>query len=174
MNKKLIKLIAVMSFLLLLFNLTVSAQSNIRTNIRNITNKLQKDNRVHFGYPVGFAGKPETGNKYYRLYKKLNAKAKTQELLELTKSNSTLIVIYAFDILQDRNYDGLKNIFLDHVNDTTWFWTAGGCTGFIDRVNWFMLRRLKPINDGTQWLTKAEYELYCIRFKSQDELFACN
>lgn len=174
-NKRSIKLGLPLVAFLLFFNLTIDAQVSIRTNILNITNKLQKDNQVHFGYPVGFAGKPEIGNKYYKLYKRLEGKATTQELVELTKSKSALVVVYAFDILQGRNYYGLKNIFLEHVNDTTWFWTAGGCTGFIDRVNWFMLKRLKPIdNTATNGLTKSEYDLYCSRFKKEDELFSCN
>lgn len=123
--KRLIKL-ALPIVIVLLLNLTVGAQSSIRATILSITNKLQKDNQIHFGYPVGFAGEPETGNKYYKLYKRLKAKATEPELVELTKAESALVVVYAFDILQERNYEGLKNIFLDHVNDTTWFWTAGG------------------------------------------------
>ena len=162
---------------LLLFSLTTAAndpQTNIRPKILRIADKLQKDNQVHFGYPVGFAGKPERKNKYYKLYKKLEAKATNEELIELTKSKSEIIVVYAFDILQSRNYDEIKTIFLDHVNDTTWFWTAGGCTGFIDRINWFMLRRLKPSNDETikSYLTKDEFDLYCSRFKKEDKLFS--
>jgi hypothetical protein len=161
--------------IVLTFSLTVDAQSGIRTNILNIINKLQKDNQIHFGYPVRFAGKSETGNKYYKLYKKLKAKATTPELVELTKAESALVVVYAFDILQERNYEGLKNIFLDHVSDTTWFWTAGGCTGVISRVNWFMLRRLKPPDGAaTVGLTKSEYDFYCNRFKNEDVLFSCN
>jgi hypothetical protein len=159
---------------LLFIHLTTNAQSSIRSNISNIATKLQKDNQVHFGYPVGFGGKAETANKYYKLYNRLKAKATDQELVELTKGKSVLIVVYAFDILQGRNYKGLKNIFLDHVNDTSWFWTAGGCTGFLDRVNWFMLNRLKPLDEvDTNYLTKSEYDLYCNRFKNKDELFSC-
>jgi hypothetical protein len=159
---------------LLLTNLSMAAQSNVSANILNITERLQKDNQIHFGYPVGFAGRPETDNKYYKLYKRLKAKATDQELVELTKTKSALIVVYAFDILQERNYEGLKDIFHKHVNDTTWFWTASGCTGFVDRVNWFMLKRLKPTDSNTISLTKAEYDLYCSQFKNEDELFACN
>jgi hypothetical protein len=173
--KTLIKLALPIAIILLLINLKMDAQSSIRPNILHITNKLRKDNQVHFGYPVGFAGKLETGNKYYKLYKRLKAKVTEQELLELAKAKSALLVVYAFDILQERNYEGLKNIFLDHVNDTTWFWTAGGCTGFTDRVNWFMLSRLKPLDGtATNRLTKSEYDLYCNRFKNEDELFSCN
>jgi len=161
--------------LLLTLSLTVFAQVDIRPKILIIVNKLQKDNQVHFGYAVGFAGKPETNNKYYKLYKRLKSKATTEELVELTKSKSALTKIYAFDILQSRDYGNLKSIFLDNLNDTTWFWTAGGCTGFVDRVNWFMLRRLKPINSlPFTSLTKEEFDLYCNRFKKVDTLFTCD
>src|SRR3954465_9735687 len=102
--------------ILLFSNLAVDAQTAIRTSIVNITRKLEKGNAVHFGYPVGFSGKPETGNKYYKLYKRLKKKAREQELVQLTKSKSSLIVVYAFNILQEQHYQGLKNIFLDHVN----------------------------------------------------------
>jgi hypothetical protein len=173
-HTRLLKLVFPSVIVLLHFNLTVKAQSVIRTNILNIAYKLQEDNQVHFGYPVGFAGKPETANKFFKLYKRLKAKATDQELVELTKSKSALVVIYAFDILQERNYAGLTNIFLEHVNDTTWFWTASGCTGFVDRVNWFMLRRLKPTEGNTTSLTKVDYDLYCSRFKKEDQLFTCN
>ncbi|RYZ24746.1 MAG: hypothetical protein EOO10_20030 [Chitinophagaceae bacterium] len=173
-HTRLLKLVFSSVIVLLLINLTAKAQSGIRTNILNIADKLQKDNQVHFGYPVGFAGKPETSNKYFKLYKKLKVKATDQELVELIKSKSALVVVYAFDILQERNYAGLTNVFLEHANDTTWFWTASGCTGFVDRVNWFMLRRLKPTEGNTTSLAKVDYDMYCSRFKKEDQLFTCN
>lgn len=173
-HTRLIKLASPTIIVLLLFNSTVNAQSGIRTNILNIAEKLQKDNQVHFGYPVGIAGKPETSNKFFKLYKRLKAKATDQELVELTRSKSALVVVYAFDILQERKYEELTNVFLDHANDTTWFWTASGCTGFVDRVNWFMLRRLKPTDGNTTSLTKVDYDMYCSRFKKEDQLFTCN
>ncbi len=160
---------------LLLLSWTVFAQTDIRPKILNIVSKLQKDKQVHFGYPVGFAGKLETNNKYYKLYKRLEAKATTEELVELAKTNSAVTKVYAFAILQSRDYDNIKNIFFNHLSDTTWFWTAGGCTGIIDRVNWFMLRSLKPIDSiPAKSLTKAEFDLYCDRFKKVDALFTCD
>lgn len=175
-TSNLIKFIETHLFLsLLTFSSTVFAQVEVRPSVLNIVDKLQKDNQVHFGYPVGFAGKPETNNKYYKLYNRLKSKARTEELLELTKSKSALTKVYAFDILQSRNYEKLKNIFLENLGDTTWYWTAGGCTGFVDRVNWFMLRRLKPIDSlPANSLTKEEFELYCNRFKKVDTLFTCD
>lgn len=159
------------------FALTLSAQTTaVRPSITNITNKLRKENKVHFGYPVGFAGRPETNNKYYKLYLKLKNKATDDELILLTKDTSESIVVYSFDILWQRQSPTLKNIFLQHQSDTTFFWTAGGCTGVLDRINWFMLRRLKPNqNEGNKnTLTKEEYELYCEKFSKADKFFTCD
>lgn len=160
---------------LLILSLTVLGQVDIRPNILNIVDKLQKDNQVHFGYAVGFAGKPETNNKYYKLYKRLKSTATTEELVELTRNESALIKVYAFDILQSRNYNNLKSVFINNLSDTTWYWTAGGCTGLVDRVNWFMLRRLKPMDSlPGNGLTKEEFDSYCNRFKKADALFTCD
>jgi hypothetical protein len=164
-------------FLLFFFAVTISAQTNeLRASIDKLIDKLRKENQVHFGYPVGFAARPETNNKYYKLYLELKDKATDQELIALTNDTSECIVIYSFDILLQRQNPNLKNIFLQHENDTAFFWTASGCTGVIDRVNWFMLKRLKPASNSNNknWLTKQEYDLYCKKFHNADKLFSCN
>ena len=163
--------------LLACFVSTLSAQTaEVRPRITNITNKLRKENQVHFGYPVGFAGTPETNNKYYKAYLKLKDKATDDELVQLPNDTSECIVVYSFDILWQRQHSSLKTIFLEHQNDTTFFWTAAGCTGMLDRINWFMLRRLRPNhNDGSKnYLTKEEFDLYCDKFKKADKDFSCN
>lgn len=166
-----------MLFLLSCFVVTLSAQTaEVRPRITNIVNKLRKENEVHFGYPVGFAGSPETNNKYYKLYLKLKDKATDDELVQLTNDSSKCIVVYSFDILWRRQHSSLKTIFLQHQNDTTFFWTAAGCTGMIDRINWFMLQRLNPNHNdgGKNHLTKEEFDLYCDKFKKADKDFSCN
>src|SRR5687768_2847182 len=102
-QKRLNKLIITIIVLVLL-NPAAVAQTAIRGNIRTMAEKLQKDNQVHFGYAVGYGGKPETNNKYYKLYQKLKSSATTQELVELANSTSPVLVVYAFDILHGRNY----------------------------------------------------------------------
>jgi hypothetical protein len=159
------------------FITTLSAQTTkVRPSIRKITNRLQKANQVHFGYPVGFAGIPETNNKYYKAYLKLTDKATDDELVQLTNDRSNCIVVYSFEILWQRQYSSLKAIFLEHQNDTTFFSTAVGCAGMLDRINWFMLRRLNPTHgDGSKkHLTKEEFDLYCEKFKNADKDFSCN
>lgn len=172
----------ILSLSLLAFSfgiLTTNAQSGkitIRPKINRLVEKLRKGSEVHFGYPVGFAGRPETKNKYYKLYLRLQSKATNEELVLLTSNDSKPVVIYSFSILYSRGYKNLKEIFIEHLNDTTFYWTAGGCTGIIGRVNWFMLRRLNPINgdDSKAYLTKEEYNMYCGKLKRQDESFSCN
>ena len=164
--------------LIFTFVVTVSAQTKqtvLRPKIERLTDKLRKEDEVHFGYAVGFSGRPEKSNKYFKLYLKLKDKATDDELVLLTKDASECIVAYSFDILWRRQYSNLKEIFIQHQNDTTFFWTAGGCTGFIDRVNWFMLARLKPIQkEGSiNFMTKDEYDLFCDKFKKQDKDFRC-
>jgi hypothetical protein len=162
---------------LLGFSLTIDAEAHqidIRPRITKIVNKLKKDDYVHFGYAVGYGAVRETKNKYYRLYLKLKAKATNDELFLLTKSSSKNIVIYSFAALHSRGYENLKSIFINHVDDTTFYWTAGGCTGFIERVNWHMLRELKPGKNGIDknYLTNQEYDMYCAKFKKEDPFFS--
>ncbi len=146
-----------------------SGQGDIRPKISTLADKLTKEKKIHFGYAVGFSAIPETKNKYYKLYLKLKAKATNEELLALTKNNSTTILIYSFDILRYRNYEGLKNVFFEHMNDTTWYWTAGGCTGVLNTVNRFMLMQLRPTDAKgiKNYFTKEEFEQYLNRFKKE-------
>ena len=161
--------------LLIFFAAKIYAQTvELRPSIINITNKLRRENIVHFGYPVGFAGRPETNNKYYKLYLQLKNKATDDELIFLTKDTSSCIVVYSFDILLHRKSKSVRNIFFQHQSDTTFFWTAGGCTGVLDRINWFMLRRLKSNQDDKNTLTKDEYTFYCDKFARADKHFTCN
>ena len=117
---------------------------------------------MHFGAPVGDAGIPETNNKYYKLYIRLNAKATNEELVTLTNDSSKVIVLYAFDILSSRGYSGLKDIFISHVSDTTDVWMAAGCTGSVSKVNLYMLGYLNPKYYPTDkaLLTQMEYDNY--------------
>jgi hypothetical protein len=159
----------IISTLLLMFCFTVSAQptlTKIRPRIQNIVSELEKEKTLHLGAPVGLGGIPETNNKYYKLYKKLKAKATDEELLSLTSDNSKTIVLYSFLVLYSRNHNGLKEVFLKNSKDTSDIWIAAGCTGVVDKVNTFMLRQLNPANmDSRQpYLTQEEYNNYLIEF----------
>lgn len=142
------------------------AQNDFRPGIQRIVSKLRKETTLHLGAPVGFAGIPETNNKYYKLYQKLNSKATDTELLSLTNDNSKTIVLYSFMILYSRNYSDLKEVFLKNIKDTSDVWIAGGCTGSIARVNTFMLRQLNPayMDSRQPYLTQEEYDKYMKEF----------
>ncbi|HMJ46139.1 MAG TPA: hypothetical protein VK498_02355 [Ferruginibacter sp.] len=170
-----LKLILLLLFISLSFQSSATDDDGkIRPRVKRIVEKLQKDHLVHFGYAVGFAGIPETNNKYYKRYEKLKRIATNEELVFLTSSKSKQIVVYSFDILQSRGYKQLREIFIEHVKDTTFFWTAGGCTGLINRVNWFMLGRLASLQiSGENSLSKKEYEKYCQQFEAEDKYFKC-
>lgn len=137
-----------------------TSQSDIRPGIQRIVSKMRKETTLHLGAPVGSAGIPETNNKYYKLYQKLNSKATDKELVILTNDNSKTIVLYSFLILYSRNYSDLKEVFLKNSKDTSEVWIAAGCTGSIARVNTFMLQHLNPayMDSRQPYLTQKEYE----------------
>lgn len=157
----------IFSFIALLFIVCLqsvgqSTQVDIRPNIQRLVTKLSKEQTLHLGAPVGFAGIPETNNKYYKLYQKLSSKATDKELVALTNDNSKTVVLYSFLILYSRNYADLKEVFLKNIKDTSDVWIAGGCTGSIARVNTFMLRQLNPafMDSRQPYLTQEEYDRY--------------
>jgi len=137
-------------------------QTTLRPITQTIVSRLNKENILHLGAPVGFAGIPETKNKYYKLYKELSRKATDDELVTLAHDTSKVIVLYAFDILSSRGYPGLKDIFLNYISDTTYVWMAAGCTGSVGKVNSYMLGYLNPKYYPTDkaLLTKTEYDNY--------------
>ena len=164
-----LKNLFVIFILSFIFSITLSGQTtqnNIRPSIERIVSKLSKENRLHLGGPVGYAGVPETNNKYYKLYQKLGSKATDQELVALTKNNSKTVVLYSFLILYSRNFNRLKDIFIKNINDTSEVWIAGGCIGSLTKVNTFMLRQLNPayMDSREPYISQDEYEKYLIDF----------
>ena len=137
-------------------------QKQIRPSILKIVYKLTKENTLHLGGPVGFAAKLETNNQYYKLYQKLNKKATDEELMLLTNDNSKTVVLYSFLILYSRKYNNLKEVFINHITDTSEVWIAGGCTSSITRINIFMLRQLNPafMDSRQPYLKQEEYDNY--------------
>jgi hypothetical protein len=178
MKRRLTTLILI-TYCFLLLTLTGNAQSKqaiLRPQIDHLVNKLKQEKIVHFGYAVGFSAVSETKNKYYKFYQRLKRKATNTELIVLTNDFEKCMVVYAFSILHDRQYEQLKDIFLAHTNDTTYYWTARGCTGSLNRVNWFMLRRLSWKNEhySKEYLTPEEFAKYCAIFSKQGKFYICN
>jgi hypothetical protein len=95
-NMKFIIILSISSIFAASVNAQISG-TELRPKITRLANKLKEDDEVHFGYPVGFAGKPETNNKYYKKYLKLKSKATNDELVLLTKDDSKPIVICFFN-----------------------------------------------------------------------------
>jgi hypothetical protein len=164
-----VRLFFVAVALLFVFCFQVDGQTtkdDIRPGIQKIVSKLRKETTLHLGAPVGFAGIPETNNKYYKLYQILSSKATDKELVSLTTDNSKTVVLYSFLILYSRNYSELKEVFLKNSKDTSDVWIAGGCTGSIARVNTFMLRQLNAayMDSRQPYLTQEEYDKYIKEF----------
>ena len=156
----------ILSFVFCLTVVGQTTQSDIRPSIQRIASKLKKETTLHLGAPVGFAGIPETNNKYYKLYQKLSVKATDKELVSLTNDNSKTVVLYSFLVLYSRNCPDLKEVFLKNIKDTSEVWIAGGCTGSLDKVNTFMLRQLNPayMDSRQPYLTQNEYDKYMKEF----------
>ena len=145
------------------FSISVQGQNNnMRPAIQKIAAKLKKGGTFHLGFPAGYSGQPETKNSYYKLYKKLARKASDKEIVLLVGDSSKTIVLYSFLILYNRQYSGLKQIFLKHINDTSIVAIAAGCTGLITKVNTFMLGQLNPASSDSRqpYLKQNEFDLY--------------
>ncbi len=163
--------IKVVKYFIILFALIItpflkphgqSTGVDIRPSIKKIVTELSGEKTLHLGAPVGFAGTPETHNKYFKLYQKLGRKATDKELVSLTEDDSKVLVLYSFLILHSRNYSNLKEVFLKNIKDNSDVRMASDCTGIILRVNMFMLQQLNPAfnNSRQQYLTKEEYDKY--------------
>ncbi|MFT3980869.1 MAG: hypothetical protein QM687_10400 [Ferruginibacter sp.] len=139
-----------------------AATKNIRPDIDSIISKLRKEPLLHLGLPVGYGGIPEFKNQYYKLYLQLTAKATNDELVSMANDSIKTIVLYSFLILHSRNYSGLKDIFLNHIQDESEVWIASGCTGKNVRVNAFMLNQLNPsyLDSRQPYITQEEYDKY--------------
>lgn len=144
----------------IIFSWSALCQYQVRPRVQRIVNILVKDDMLHLGGPVGYAGQPEK-NKYVTNYKKLIKVAKEDELISLTKDTNKIIALYAYTSLYQRNHQGLKSVFLNNIQDTAFIWTSGGCTGVLFRVNEFMLSLLNPeYSKQVVYMSKEEYQNY--------------
>jgi hypothetical protein len=84
-----------------------------------------------------------------------------QDLVFLTKNKSPNIRCYAFNGLIKNKYPKLKNIFLEHLKDTSIVQTRYECTGQRTTVMNFMLNYFYPKNIGVKdKFSEVEYEKY--------------
>lgn len=165
MTRKIYIIVSFLFFIVLFHSLglyALNSEEYVRPRILRLAKKLSKSETLHLGYPVGIAGVPETKNKYYKRYLKLEKLATDSELVILTKHKSTNVVIYAFNALSSRGYKNLQQIFLNHINDTAYFSIDAGCTGSFGQVNSYMLNYLKPglYKGQINYITEEEYQRY--------------
>ena len=102
------------------------------------------------------------------MFLKLQKSATDSELVSLTNHTSKNVVIYSFIALSHRNYNGLKEIFFKHLNDSSLFSISGGCTESIHKVNLFMLNSIQPIQPqgSLNHMTEEEYQFFLKRINN--------
>jgi hypothetical protein len=137
--------------------------SRVRTSIMRLCNNLNREQIVHLGAPVSYAGKIESSNRYFKAYKRLRRKATVDELVALCKSESKVILTYAFAALVYKQSPAAKVVFEQNLQDTSLVWHSGGCTGVLRSVNSFMLSSLAPQPGAKSlWMAQEEYDAYLV------------
>jgi hypothetical protein len=87
--------------------------------------------------------------------------ASNQDLVFLTKNKNPKIRCYAFNGLIINKYPELKNIFFEHLKDTSVIQTRYECTGERTTVMNFMLNYFHPQNIGVKnKFSEIEYNKY--------------
>lgn len=89
----------------------------------------------------------------YHPYRYLRDTATIEELLKLTEWDSPFVRLYAFSSLEKRNYNGLYQIILEHLNDTTEFYVRSDDHGWnsttIDMMIYYAQKKLKRYEKDT-------------------------
>lgn len=87
--------------------------------------------------------------------------ASNQDLVFLTKNKNPKIRCYAFRGLIKNKYPKLKNVFFEHLKDTSAIQTRYECTGERTTVMNFMLNYFHPKNIGVKnKFSEVEYNKY--------------
>jgi hypothetical protein len=138
--------------------------NRVRTSITALCHKLDREQIVHLGAPVGYGGKIESPNRYFKLYKRLRRKATVDELVSLCQSKSKVILTYAFAALVYKQSPAAKVVLEQNLQDTSLVWHSGGCTGVLRSVNSFMLTSLTPQPGAkSSWMAQEEYDAYLVK-----------
>lgn len=94
-----------------------------------------------FDEAVGYGGsKPEV----YTWFEKLMELAQESELTRLTNHNSPTVRGYAFWALVKRESPMVKEIMLEHIDDTVYVDRMSGCIGYQEKLNEFFLSIIAP------------------------------
>ncbi len=87
----------------------------------------------------------------YSRFVTLKVNTSDSELVLLTKHQNPIIKAYAFWALTDKEFSGIKQIIIDHLNDIQTFQFRSGCIGERRRINkWFL-------DLGKNFLTAEEF-----------------
>lgn len=103
-------------------------------------------------YAIGF------GENGY-LYEDLTKNATLNDLILLTKHKSTKVQCVSFSILANQNYPKIKNIFLQHINDSSRVLAGSGSIIGDITVAHYMLDQLHPAYAAKKYrFQRTEYD----------------
>lgn len=111
-----------------------------------------------------YIGIGNSESQQYKRYKILTTYNEST-LLTLTKHESPVVRVYAFDALLERNSHHVLSVFKDHINDSASFNTLSGCIGSTRKVNRYLYSRIRAI------LSKKEQIEYSAQFPENKNLF---
>ena len=102
------------------------------------------------------------GNSATNNFKKLLEVTSNEDLVYLTNYKKPIIRNYAFDGLEERNYPEIRNIFIQHINDTIEQVNINaGCTTYPENVRTHMLLGLHPVSSKSKFkYSKKEFDAY--------------
>ena len=75
--------------------------------------------------------------------------AEDDELIKLTNHSSPSVRGYSFWALVEREHPKVKEIILQHVDDSVYIGRMSGCIGFQEKLNDFMFSIIAPSCEDT-------------------------
>lgn len=113
---------------------------SINDSLQPFVDSLIKFDAI-FDEAVGYGGsKPEV----YTWFEKLAQSAENDELIRLTSHSSPTVRGYSFWALVEREDPKVKEIMLEHVDDSVYIERMSGCLGYQEKLNDFMLSIIAP------------------------------
>ncbi|XOV68682.1 MAG: hypothetical protein ACFHU9_05770 [Fluviicola sp.] len=94
-----------------------------------------------FDEAVGYAGSKPT---VYVWFEKLMELGEDKELILLTKHSSPTVRGYSFWALVEREHPKVKEIMLQHVDDSVYIDRMSGCIGYHEKLNDFLFSIIAP------------------------------
>ena len=106
--------IIIFIYWIIISHFTVLSQETmtLRPSVKRLANKLAKHNVYETYIPSS-----HQAPKQIRYFERLKTLATDHELIQLTQHKNGVVRVYAFDALEDRNYSGLYDIIIQHIED---------------------------------------------------------